>query len=571
MKKYNIFYCLSAVLLASASCTDWNDHYQVPTSGAGNETTIWQALCNTPELSNFKEAVFYCGYDVALDGAQMFSVFAPNNSVFTTEKLDSVKNVYKQDKVQGIKDKDNRAITEFIQNHIALYNVTVDEINGSTSRTLNMLNGKNKELTSTTFGGVKLSNFNERHQNGILFSINGLSSYEPNIYEFMATRQDLDSIRSFIYNPNYNVEEFSPSESVPGEIVDGKTHYLDSVTHVRNELFNSWLRAQLTSEDSVYLMVMPNNAIWKEKLEQISKYYVYEKTAQNRDSFSYFFPRWDIISGTVFSEKVNPDDQIQDTAFSTNAVKYKNRYPTYKLSEKVGDEGTSVTYSYEKKFYQYDKPFSVGGIFDDTEEQKVSNGKVYIANKWNFPDERKFLREIVMEAEAAGTIDSVDEKSTAIPIELPLPEQDPAYNKVGGHKLMVIQPLSSGQSKTFLTVDNVLSNIKYDAYIVLNSYGGMPTSIQATVSYYDSEKGSGTEKRVSFAKTGTMMTSGIPYANDTIHIGQYEFPYCTYDLSENSQKVKIILETNVQQAEVTAGLKTKLLFLDCVIFKPRKD
>ena len=67
------------------------------------------------------------------------------------------------------------------------------------------------------------------------------------------------------------------------------------------------------------------------------------------------------------------------------------------------------------------------------------------------------------------------------------------------------------------------------------------------------------------------MTSGILFQNDTIHIGQYEFPYCTYDLSENSHKVKIILETNVQQAEVTAGLKTKTIFLDCVIFKPRKD
>jgi len=569
MKKYNIFYCLSAVLLASASCTDWNDHYQVPTSDAGNETTIWQALCNNPKLSNFKEAVLYCGYDVALDGAQMFSVFAPTNDVFTAERLDSVKNVYKQDKVQGVKDKENRAVTEFIQNHIALYNTSVDAVNGATSLTLSMMNGKNRELTSTTFGGIQMNTVNERHQNGILYSLDGMASYEPNIYEFMETRQDLDSIRSFIYNPKYNVEVFSPSESVPGEIIDGKTHYLDSVTHVRNELFNSWLRAQLTSEDSVYLMVMPNNDVWKEQLEKISKYYVYEKTAQNRDSFSYFFPRWDIISGTVFSKKVNPDDQIQDTAFSTNGVKYKDRYPTYKLSEKAGDEGTSVTYSYEKKFYQYDKPFATGGIFDGTEEQKVSNGKVYIANKWNFPDERRFLRDIVMEAEAAGTIDSVDEKSTATPEELILTEQNPAYNKVSGNKIMAIQPLSLGQSKTFLTVDNVLSNVKYDAYIVLHSAVGMPTSIQATVSYYDSEKGSGTEKRVSFAKTGTMMTSGILYANDTIHIGQYEFPYCTYDLSENSQKVKIILETNVQNAE--ADIKTKLLFLDCIIFKPRKD
>lgn len=571
MKKYNIFYCLSAVLLASASCTDWNDHYQVPTTDAGNGTTIWQALCNTPELSNFKEAVFYCGYDVTLDGAQMYSVFAPDNNSFTAEKLDSVKNVYKQDKVQGIKDKENRAVTEFIQNHIALYNTTVDAVNGSTSRILNMLNGKNKELTSTTFSGVNLSNVNGRQQNGVLYTMEGIAAYEPNIYEYMTTRQDLDSIRSFIYNPNYNVEVFSPSESVPGDIIDGKTHYLDSVTYVRNELFNYWLRARLTSEDSVYLMVMPNNNVWKEKLEQISNYYVYEKTAQNRDSFAYFFPRWNIISGTVFSKKVNPDDQIQDTAFSTNGVKFRDRYPTYVLSEKAGDEGTSVRYSYEKKFYQYDKPFAAGGIFNGTEEQKVSNGMVYIANKWNFPDERKFLREIVMEAESSSTIDSVDEKSTAVPYEISLSEQEPAYDKVGGHKLMMISPLSTGQSKTFLTVDNVLSNVKYDAYIVLNSYSGMPTSIQATVSYYDSEKGTGTEKRVSFAKTGTMMTSGILYQNDTIHIGQYEFPYCTYDLSENSHKVKILLETNVQQAEVSAGLKTKTIFLDCVIFKPRKD
>ena len=69
---------LSSLLLSS--CSDkWDDHYD-GTAQSVQEGSLWEAIQQNPELSNFCSVVQACGYDKSLASAQVFTVFAPTNS-----------------------------------------------------------------------------------------------------------------------------------------------------------------------------------------------------------------------------------------------------------------------------------------------------------------------------------------------------------------------------------------------------------------------------------------------------------------------------------------------------------
>jgi hypothetical protein len=69
---------LAVAALTFAACADqWDDHYSDAALPGTNSGTIWQAMEQNPELSNFRRVAEACGYDKALKSSQMFSVFAP--------------------------------------------------------------------------------------------------------------------------------------------------------------------------------------------------------------------------------------------------------------------------------------------------------------------------------------------------------------------------------------------------------------------------------------------------------------------------------------------------------------
>ena len=148
----NLYKCTVALFLMGltlASCSDWDDHYSAtPQSGE----SLWTTLSQNSELSHFTKVLQACGYDAALKSSQVFTVFAPNNSHFSAEQADSVIALYQAEKARGIKNDDNMAIKEFVQNHIALYNYSTATA-GSDSVT--MINGKYQVLTPKLSGVSK--------------------------------------------------------------------------------------------------------------------------------------------------------------------------------------------------------------------------------------------------------------------------------------------------------------------------------------------------------------------------------------------------------------------------------
>ena len=379
------------VAIALTACTDtWDDHYDAPTEGV-QQGSLWQAISQNPDLSNFASVIKACGYDVPLGSSQVFTVFAPTNANFSQAEAQALIAQYQAEK-GSVADEDNTTIKEFLQNHIALYNHSVSSLSNDS---VVMMNGKYMPLTHTSFGGKTLngSTKNSLYENGVLFTIDQKVDYFPNVFEYVRKDSDLDSLASFLYNPRFYYREFQPEQSVPGGYENGRTVYLDSVFEQHNELFYDLGR--INNEDSTYWMVAPTNAVWKQLIEEYDNYFNYRDnvltTQKECDSIRYTNARLAIVEGTIFSRTVNPDAQLRDSAMSTNAqLEY-----AYRRSRWGAD---SLCY------YQYFKPFEAGGIFNGTTNVACSNGQVMKASQWNIDKTQTFFRTRIIEAEGRTAV-----------------------------------------------------------------------------------------------------------------------------------------------------------------------
>ena len=111
-KTYKI-QALAAIMaaLCYSSCSDkWDEHYGENSEGIVN-ATLWEAISGNADLTNFAKVAKACGYDLALDGSQTFTVFAPTNSSLSAEQADSLVNLYTERKAEGVKTAGGEAVS----------------------------------------------------------------------------------------------------------------------------------------------------------------------------------------------------------------------------------------------------------------------------------------------------------------------------------------------------------------------------------------------------------------------------------------------------------------------------
>ena len=615
MKTMKKIKCLSGVIVALAlfftSCSD-KDHYSV--ANMGGDATLWENISSDEELSNFASVLEATGYANKLSTSQVFTVFAPNNDKLSKAECDNLIAEYNKEKSSGVKDDKNTVIVEFIQNHIALYNYTVSE--ASDPQSIRMMNGKGSWFTSSSLAGVNFQKKNLLASNGVLYVLSDKINYSQNIYEYIKRDtggdEGLDSLSNFLYK--YHFTEFQAKESTPGEIVDGKLQYLDSVTTVRNEILDEWLKAKLDSEDSSYYAVLPTNKAWKEQYDVNKYFFKYVHNSQSpdtvvsselRDSFEYVLPRYLIIAGAQFSRTTNPKLGIEkvDSVVSPLAVKYGYRKLNYG--------------SFDKRVYEYLSPYEVkpeipsSGIFVEPDSILCSNGVAFKANEWKIQRGNTFLQDIGMEAETSTTLDSVYYvvPSGATPLKIKpswisrdVKSSSPFYEEVMGHKYCKLQSNTSAMAGALFNFTNVLSNLWYDLYVVTvpstasdhDPGDNLPTRIQATIycktpeglqdsiefkTAYDPSKtyGRGTITIEDFGDItiDTDYTRTPPYSYETdpttvhkVRIGRIKFPTCTYWLPD--PMVKFRVEVNVLSTSVGVT-KSRNLYIDRVLLSPVID
>ena len=572
MMKINIYNKVLGLALAAltfTACSDeWDDHYSAPSASDG--TTIWQTISSDADLSNFAKVMQATGYDKALASSQVFTVFAPVNASFTEADADEVIALYEQQKAANIKERDNRALKEFVFNHLALYNYSTT---GKTD-SITMMNGKYLEMTDTMLANSKMLTKNQLKSNGVLFTMEEPVNFFPNVYEYLSVDQDVDSIGQFM--SQYNAYQFVANQSVPGGINDGKTWYLDSVKVLTNELF--YELGLINSEDSTFWMVAPTNQVWNRLVPEYEAYFNYDNKVEKRDSLAFTEPRLALLRGTVFSRTRNTDASIQDSVLSVNATAYSRR--TYK----------------DQRYYQYTRPFDEGGVFDGTEVIPCSNGQVMKSNDWHIDKKQTFLQTIIVEGESRTYRDGINETTTATPTEMTVSTSNEFYNAVSQHKYLLIKPTAQSAAEVRYKIPNVLSNVGYDLYVVfaptasLDNYNpddpnnaldrdrlDKPVKFRASYSYHnqDGTQSSSINLTVPDFYDAAVRGSGRDFQTiagqvDTLMLGEnIQFPTCSWGLRD--PQVLLTLSTALRNADRRDGTFTDRMRIDCIILKPHEE
>jgi uncharacterized surface protein with fasciclin (FAS1) repeats len=575
MKKYILYnkvIGLAVAALTLAACSDtWDDHYDKKGEGA-NDATLWQAITQNGNLSNFAKVVQGCGFDKSLNSSQVFTVFAPTNDQFSSQEADELIAGYNAEKGK-VNDDDNTVFKEFIQNHIAMYNHSVSP---TSNDSLVLMNGKKMLLTANTFGSNQILTSNQHYSNGVLFTIQGKAKYFPTVFEYLRKDADLDSIASFFYNSRFYRKEFMPERSVAGGLENGKTVYLDSVFVQQNDLWDM-LWAYTNEEDSTYWQVVPTNQVWKELIEEYEPYFNYDNTTLFRDSMAYTLPRLAIVDGTTFSRTLNTDAHLTDSALSTSAAEEYNYRNSY-----WGNKNLHYYQFGGKSPQNTQKPFLPTGIFTDTEDVVCSNGLVKKTNNWKINPLNTFYQWIIIEAEDGSSVKEVSkaENSTTHEMEPTITgitrrvmNNNRFSGKVWNDAFVEFQQMKTtvNHSVTF-NIENVLSNIGYDIYLVTapalandsnaTEAERIPVKMECAIYYHDQNGETQKQSLQSNFSNNPDIVDYILLAED------FKFPTATWGLVEAEPQVTLELKTKVSSSELRQKKFDRTMRIDCVMLVP---
>jgi len=315
-----LFAALSGIVI---SCTDLSkDHYQV-SQDVTERVNLWELISQQPNLSIFAELLKKTSYDLVLSGDQTYTVWAPVN-----------------DALAGIDENDSIAVIRLVTNHIARYiysaSSEVDNI-----PVIYMLSAKKMNFTrsgdSYSMGGVDLLQKNAIAKNGILHTLGKQLAFDPSIWQFMEAN-DYDSIRSYMYS--FDTRQFIRSASKPVDYNDEGMIVYDSVFLAQNALWYVYTGAigvgWLNNEDSLYTMIMPNNAAWSDVYNRTVDYFKPNPNGDNPDSVQRANTCYSIVQDLVFRGAVNPSSYGgTDTLFSTRYAPFLDPVRLFSGSQPV--------------------------------------------------------------------------------------------------------------------------------------------------------------------------------------------------------------------------------------------
>ena len=316
MKKLFFSIILIAGIVALSSCNDkWDEHYdsnsQLPSA------TLMELIDGYSDLSLFSQMVHLSGADSLLNSNQTYTVWAPVN--------DALKDVDVSDK---------ELCTRIVRNHMARYTYPSST---NTEQAIVLLNGKSKFYTSNSvFGSTQIRQADNRALNGILHVMSGQIPYQYNFLEFLSTHEDYSELYNFISSFDESVYDAEQS-----------TVY-DSVFVTYNRLLENinYGIGSIGDEDSVYTMILPDNAAWKKAFDYISPYY----TVFSRDE--------------AYADSVQ---RVQTSLAIVNGLTFRGRITDAASLDSIKTVGGSVIKETDRYLGSYS-------------QQDASNGLMYLAN-----------------------------------------------------------------------------------------------------------------------------------------------------------------------------------------------
>ena len=334
---------LLASMFAGTSCED-NVGIKVTPETPFADKTLYEVIMNDPELSDFVDVLNACGPQVAdslFNQSRVYTLWAPVNDTFDKDAI--IKETLPDADGNSKRDHVFRTFIEaHIANHLVAANGTLE------SNNVLLLNNKNavfagdyKNATDTTtgytFSGIELTEKNIRVKNGILHKLAAPSEYRYSIWEYLKIAADVDSVAQYLYS--YNVTKFNEGQSIKGPIVNGEQTYLDSAFTTSNTWLNTWNGVgNIDSEDSTYIVYVPNNEMWERVVAAADKHFNYdfsfanmtEATKYERDSLRKYYTRLHNLKYMTYS--VNEQKHVKPTDSMMPAYR-SGRRPLFSIAE----------------------------------------------------------------------------------------------------------------------------------------------------------------------------------------------------------------------------------------------
>lgn len=539
------------VIAGFNSCSD--DHFDVV--GSGSNSTLWQTISSTPELSDFKSIVektvnmsnendnkTTTTFDRLLDGETRYTVWAPKNGTYDAARyLDMLKQAeeIKNSNPEQAMDYNYTVLNQFVKNHVANFNYEGNM--GNQSVRMNNSKVADYNASAGTFNGIQLDAdlASIPASNGMLHVLDGYSPYRYNILDLFENTPELSEVYDYI--ASQDVKEFNENMSTAGGTDEnGNVQYIDSVYTTTNDLLTS-SNASISAEDSLYLVVVPTNVGWSDAVNRIKSLYKYkssyrynwstddgvftqEKTALNADSLSEANARAAILTNMYFSA-----GQLGDDVYTLDDAVILQRMLT---ADSLLTTTDMVVYNTNKG--------GVNPIFGGVVPDTASNGYVYKVDHFNYSLAGSYQPKITIEGADASVYFAAASTNMMITNEniqdnvLTLNSDQIAADSVvpnasaylGAQYLRVVRNGNS-QATIDLKVFDLLSG-KYDVYVTM-----FPSKINI-----NTNSGSECETRGNMVSAtmmddsgSTISTSGnIVYSADTVStvklFTDLEIPYC---------------------------------------------
>ncbi|WP_406683226.1 fasciclin domain-containing protein [Seonamhaeicola sp. MEBiC1930] len=246
-----------AGLLITYSCKDdaWDAHYEQLDSRL--ETNILSILSEDPDYSIFVNYLYQTGLNEALETAQAYTVWAPNNAAFGQVSSDIVN--------------DPDLLKALIGNHISLFSFNTAN---NEQTFVKMFNDKYVEFlnsnTASSFGGIDILEKDILASNGIIHTMNEVLEVSPNIWGYLNENEDqFPTLMTFLNQ--FNETGFDEANSVKtGTNTLGQTVY-DSVFKSTNTYFKTI--GDLSSEEERFTFIGLTENIYAEVYDDLDDYY----------------------------------------------------------------------------------------------------------------------------------------------------------------------------------------------------------------------------------------------------------------------------------------------------------
>lgn len=466
-----------ALALTVLSCSD--DHFDINSSVA-DRPTLWEAISNNAELSDFADIldnVYYSKsegsqtkvkYSELLSHDQNFTVWAPKNNDTILAKYKSMlaTDPYTVEK-------------ELVQNHIVRYSKIM---NGSESEVLDLFNSKTAlfDPANMQMGAKHVSDANIGCSNGILHVLDGVIEYKPNLYEYISKDTTLSELNSFL--KEYEMLRFDEANSTQGPTVNGNITWVDSVVNMTNDYF-SMMDAYLNKEDSIYAMVLPNNNAWEDAIGITSKYFKYMKTYNQK-----------VV--TVNSEGDETTTPLDKTFTDEELDSMSNLFSKSAICQNL-----VFNAKYQAKPFNIDKPADcdslvstngrvfeqpqVAQIFGDAVPVELSNGYAYVVDTFAYRGIDTWAKKRDLEAEMSSNIESNVRCNMAnTQCSFVMPDTVVKYTVA-----RAVQTTPTANPEITFKLPNIMS-CKYDIYVVMayNTNANMSTKFKATLTYHEGKR-----------------------------------------------------------------------------------